>query len=362
MTEQTIIVKKADGSLVRMPLSHVKKMQGQKTPTPKSPAPVAATTGGDAKPLLHEELPATHAHLPLVSSSRQTEVDQVLKKLSFSPAPGVVPRLATVIRLRLKDIRSEEETRGVLERPQAKNGFGFTPAQTKELLTRCHEVMQSTGSAPGTKATMPEPGRTGVNLPARIGEEHVTIATPNNAFVHERLKVLPRPPGSAQNSGPRPPGSVQKNPATPKGLAPTPTPAPLGNKTAPMDAPAFKLNSQPIQKTVMTDVVSRPTEVGPIEEIRSVTLTDFRRLSHNPTEAAARLKQKFINLQSESILLYLDAWDAWRMSPLYQEYVKLINDHLNKGTPLSSAAADKNTFQIPEITALVQMEKELSVV
>jgi hypothetical protein len=65
--------------------------------------------------------------------------------------------------------------------------------------------------------------------------------------------------------------------------------------------PFMKLAADSRAKSSMKDIIAKPAPVGPTDEIRSFGLTDFRRLSSKPEEAALRLKQKFINLQGESI-------------------------------------------------------------
>ncbi len=300
MAEPIILVKKADGSFVRVPLSQVKKMQGEGK---KMPA-----TKDDARPLLDEAVPVGNANLSRVSESRQNQIDSVIKKLSFVVPADYSNRLRIVVQLRLKEIRSNEQTTAALIRETGQAGVGLTWSQADEVIKRCEAAVAA-------------------SLPAVRGPGALANATPHNAFVHSEVQSF-----------------EQARPLSP--VAPE----------------SFKLNSEPRVKTVMHDVVSRPTEVGPIDEIRYVTLIDFRRLSHNPVEAAARLKQKFVNLQGESILLYLDAWDAWRQSPLYTDYVKLVFAYLETPRPLAKLSADKHGLQLAEISAIVQMEKELSVV
>jgi hypothetical protein len=99
--------------------------------------------------------------------------------------------------------------------------------------------------------------------------------------------------------------------------------------------------------------------MGPVEEIKYTNLTDFRRLSAKPEEAAKRLRQKMYNLQDESFLLYMDALAAYRQSPLYLDYANLVATSLATRKPLASLTQDKNRIQMAEINALLEMEKTL---
>jgi hypothetical protein len=131
------------------------------------------------------------------------------------------------------------------------------------------------------------------------------------------------------------------------------------SETAEKTSPPLKLNTQ-FSKTSMQDILPRPSmETGPVDEIREMSLTDFRRLSSNPTEAASRVYQKFINLKEESVVIYLEALAAWRVSPLYSAYVSSAAEALSKSQKLPSVLTDKARIQINEISAIADMNKQL---
>ncbi|MEK7680513.1 MAG: hypothetical protein AAB348_00470 [Patescibacteria group bacterium] len=126
------------------------------------------------------------------------------------------------------------------------------------------------------------------------------------------------------------------------------------------DEQVLKLNSQPVVKKFVNDITEPlAEEFGPVEEIKSATLTDFRRLSDKPEEAARRLKQKMFNLQDESFVLYLEALSAYRSSSLYLEYMQVVCEALANRKSLAIQAGEKNGIKLEEISALIEMEKEL---
>ena len=124
--------------------------------------------------------------------------------------------------------------------------------------------------------------------------------------------------------------------------------------------PIFKLNSQPVVKKFVNDITRPiPMEMGPVDEIKSFNLVDFRRLSDKPKESARRLQQKLFNLQEESFVLYLQALDAYRSSQLYNEYAQIICEALANRKSLAAQLEEKKGIKLEEIMALVEMEKEL---
>jgi len=129
--------------------------------------------------------------------------------------------------------------------------------------------------------------------------------------------------------------------------------------SASANEPIFKLDTKPVMKQSMQDVTASSNEMGPVEEIKSITLTDFRRLSGNPEEAAKRLQQKMFNLQEESFVWYLDALSAYHTSPLYSEYMQAVCQSLAERKSLANILNMKNSIKLNEAMALVEMEKSL---
>jgi hypothetical protein len=84
-------------------------------------------------------------------------------------------------------------------------------------------------------------------------------------------------------------------------------------------------------------------------------------LSSSPSEAVSRLKQKFVNLRDESFLLFMDSWNAWHGSPLYQSYLDVVDSALSQKFALSTVSNTKEKISLSEIEELIKMEKELDI-
>jgi hypothetical protein len=409
---KTILVKKADGTMVRMSLDEIRQKKAgastppapvqvaptQATPAPKkppavvpdnlpvepvveqkiapTPAPVApprpakpALPKADMSSLLEEPAPKTSSGAPLISLPRDAQADEIIGKLSFTVSKTNLNRLRTLIQLRLKDIRSVNQVEEALSRSEQDGGVGLTREQAHEVLKHL----------PGFEELIP------------YKKELPATTTPFNAFKHSqgatsspkpvapaplppvKPVVQPAPPKPAFQPPPKP--MVASSVATPvaprsqPAMPPRPAPAPVAPitkekvietfaKTTAAEDPFMKLAADSRAKSSMKDIIAKPAPVGPTDEIRSFGLTDFRRLSSKPEEAALRLKQKFINLQGESILLYLEALDAWKASPLYGEYVTVAIRAL-AGKQALSSLSDTKTITFPEMQAIITMERQL---
>lgn len=316
-------------------------MEKNKPVAPPKPAPNKA----DGVALLDEKLlpadklgPSTKTGSPLISLPRDAEADAIIKKLKFAVPANVLNRLRTLIQLRLKDVRSVEQTTEALLRAERDGGVGLTVDQTRALLS----------SLPG-------------ELTAPLEDELPSTATPFNNF--KNGNAVAKPALAKIMPAPAKPPVVTPPPAQPK--APIQPAVPMTKEKVidtfakNTEPPMFKLNSALGPKPIIKDITMKSAPLGPNDEIRSFSLTDFRRLSGKPEEAALRLKQKFVNLRDESILLYLDAVAAWKVSPLYTEYVTTAITALAKKQRIDAPATDPKRITLPEMLAIVTMERQL---
>lgn len=80
--------------------------------------------------------------------------------------------------------------------------------------------------------------------------------------------------------------------------------------------------------------------MGPIDEIASMTLTDFRRLATGGNDSIQVLRDKFSALRKESVIIYFQALDAWFASPVYKDYQNLIKRAVNERRKLQEVAGE----------------------
>lgn len=328
---RTIPVKKPDGTIVHLTLDEIKKMKA---------APAGVSTG-------------------------PSDVEKIIKGLSFVLSGEKLKRLAGAIHLYLKDVREANHTQAMLQREESEGGLGLTEEQADEVMRAC-AIAKGIGLP-----SIPRPVKP-------IGTE---VFTSINRAQPPRSASRPKRPVEVRPPAPKPPTLLSKPPALAKSavsvtapLKPTASSAP-SKPIPPSDIrnpksdlryqipePAhlsFRLTPTITGKPSLQDVTAPTMSQGPLEEIQYFTLTDFRRLATDPAEAARRLRQKFINLKEESIVLYLDALAAWRLSPLYRGYIDLVLKALAQKQRLASVLTDKANLQLPEFNALAAMSKQL---
>ena len=410
VVDPMITIKKADGTFAKVPLSEFKKIQaaaknvGQPTHThsrlpqrarssilgnrdkrgiEESPKPahhqpahhdkkstinniqypisnkphhVKSMSRADAGSPLEEKL-KVKTSAPLFSPKREKQVEEVLGKLGFSVVPDVLGRLKSLVLAKLKDIKSEDETRELLSRSIKNGGLGLTESQVDKIIMACREVegLENIDDAnvpalkgnAGGMALMVEPPE----LPMVISS-----SPPFQGGVRGGLPSIATNTSATTSS--LPPTAVRRGPAEAAIGKGEMTIAKMINESS-ANEPIFKLDTRPVMKQSMQDVTASAIEMGPTEEIESTTLTDFRRLSGNPEEAARRLQQKMFNLQDESFVLYLAALDAYHASSLYSEYMRAICQSLAERKSLANVLTIQNGIKLNEAMALMEMERSL---
>jgi len=309
------------------------KKQVNKTISPIMPLPAKkiakpASKSGisfgkeDAKSLLEDEMPAGGAES--TAQNRLVEAKEIVQKLNLKLNPDTEKRLVGLVQLRLKDIRSEDEARDWMVMPENQMGIGLDNERAQKILKIIEEKKKGVDSIKDVPM-LKRPLGTPTALAKEDREPFPAVSTPNNPFIHSS--------NSISNAGKAKANDGVEN---------------------------FSVKNNSQARPIMKDITpAKPMNLGPVDEIRYFTLTDFRRLSTNPEEAAARLKQKFINLREESYLLFINSLEAWRGSPLFIDYVNASVRALNTKSKLTEGAKDEK-ITIDEINALIQMEKDLS--
>ncbi len=356
--QPTILVKKTDGSTVRVPLSDIQKFQRDdcalvpslvgeereglrrdrnREEEPQSPSNLPVPVGAEAlatttpvkkifvdealakkrearrwKPedhlsplqekLTEHDSRSTSQPLP---SGRGDVVDRIKAKLTFPIDSVHTERFHSLITSWLKEIRTDEQVREYAMKPKDKGGLGLNEKQASDLMSVMGEF-------------------------EKYNKKQSTSI----------LQSIP-----------------------PRQIPSPPPPRLVGGQ-----APLMGKNVGPVRKQIIHDVVPPPPQqkispepLGPIEEVGAMTLIDFRRLSADSMQGAGILKEKFENLKSDSYLLYLDARAAWFASPLYMTYKQVLGGALRSGATLKEYVErqEQGAMGFEEMMAVLEVNKKI---
>jgi hypothetical protein len=333
-TESTILVKKADGSSVRMTLADFKlyktggvvSEKGKKKEElpvkienilPAVLTPVSKIFVDEAmakkktivwKSEDHESLLANDDENDLKPSEvaltklpvrRNDLLSKVLKNLKFSLKENLLARVDSLVISKLKDIRSDEQILDYAVRAENVGGLGLDKKKAEELLLAIKSSL-----TPVSKM---------VNVDRSQKNDEQILQ--QNVFSDRQKNVIKD----------------------------------FGNKPILHDVSPAQRVVEEVKKVV-----------GPVDEIRGFTLVDFRRLGTSPKECVKILKEKLEVLKSDSIVIFLEAVLAWRESPLFRQYEENLSKAILSGKKIKEEIDANRGLSWEEFLELANFNAELS--
>jgi hypothetical protein len=104
---------------------------------------------------------------------------------------------------------------------------------------------------------------------------------------------------------------------------------------------------------------------GPVEEIKNLSLKDFRKLGTTPIESAGRIWDKINLLEDESLIKKDEGTRAWRQSEIYQLYLAIGGSSMAEKKPIDQIIANRKSagqpFLMPEeFNAVADLNRRLT--
>ena len=112
------------------------------------------------------------------------------------------------------------------------------------------------------------------------------------------------------------------------------------------------------KRPILEDIKHTPKLFGPVQEIAQMTLEDFRKLSGDPKESILKIKDKISLLREQSFKDYQAGISAWQKSPVYNEYLKILNNSLASGEPLEDILKTSKTLTQDEFNVIIEANIE----
>lgn len=241
-----------------------------------------------------------------------TVAQQVLRayQLLF-PTVEIEKRFLSIIATYTQGRRSRAEARVLLTKSPAEGGTQIAETRVNDILDTADYLLRQTyQNAEPTVRTTPAPA---------AGTAH--MIKPSFTSLQQRIDAAKQAAAQMEN-----PNALPQQPQVEDVLAPVSS---QYDPTAPMTVskPHVTLPSQLPQRQ-MNDRVSKtqhelPVIMGPVEELGHFTITEFRRLSSDPAQAAENIIKKIQLLEQESLLKRAQGVEAWKTSPLNQLYVRV---------------------------------------
>jgi hypothetical protein len=260
--------------------------------------------------------------------------------------PSLQARCAKLIESRVRDVRTPEQTRTQLEKSVDNGGLGVTGRRLSDMLA----LIEGRVAAYQGNVSQEEQRKRDAQRAAKPDKA---------AFVKQEETLLTKKYVALT-------GKVPDAPISPAGPSITRTSAALSahheqlSREGKIDARKVKeviAGAQPSANASrhhatpsMQEVIFEKRLSGPIDELRALTLTDFRRLSKDAAQAATKVKDKVDLLEEQGYDKKVQAVQAWRASPLNQMYVALARDAVLAGTSVAELLAEKHSANVDTLS------------
>jgi hypothetical protein len=341
----------------------------------------------------HAEIASVAAKMPTpvrdTASVLALATETTLKRLSEQPTdPYLRRRLENIVSTRLRDVRSQNETLLKLMREVKVGGMGLE-RDAAEALTA--EIEEGYAEFHGLIAQEEQESiqKQASDQEKKIEERKQREAEEHAQWFEEKMKTKRMQEEAQQRmvsqlrilatgvTTPVHPIDVKErlkeqrafgelvppvsSPGVPTPLQPAPT-VKVSVETAKAQAVATASSPRPRMDDVT--VVRAPHLSGPIQELESLTLDQFRRLGKTPKEAVERIMEKMRLLEQESFEHRVHGVRAWQQSPLHALYTTLVAEAFRSGTPMYELVAQKSQTgeRVPtaeELSAIVDMNSRI---
>ncbi|MEK7516818.1 MAG: hypothetical protein AAB562_04450 [Patescibacteria group bacterium] len=294
-----------------------------------------------------------------ISAKLQDAIIAVLRLSGLTfPNLDIQKRFENTVSARLRDLRDATETTEMLTKAVTEGGVGLSSEQMKAILPileehvrALHAELQTEKKRELEEWKMQEAAKSIEKQQVKDSAEEasrdallarITAKSKKARQTFAAQKQAPSPAVSAAAQAPRVPEEMTKV-----------------KRAAPPILPP-----QPVMRPKMQDVRFTPKLVGPVEELRGITLTDFRRLSKDPKEAAVKIRDKVDLLGQESYTQRIVAVTAWQEGEVYRLYLEVLRESLAAGKPpkeviAGRGAAGKPTLTEPEFAAIMELSRTL---
>ncbi len=132
-----------------------------------------------------------------------------------------------------------------------------------------------------------------------------------------------------------------------------------------LSAPSAPPKRQAEPSVKVADVKKVSKLIGPIEELGTMGVAEFRRLSSDPKEATNKMINTLELLEETDYEDRVRGIQAWRKSPLNNLYIALVQEALTKGMTVADAATQRRntgeeSLSAAEIEAIVTFNNKIS--
>lgn len=298
----------------------------------------------------------------------QEMVDEVCKKPSLKFNDKVMmDRCKKVVETRIRNVRTAEQTRKHIEQPIKQGGLGVSGRALSEMLEAIEQYVSNYEQTLSSRSEVEKAehiaqklstldkkqvldkkqqqvlSKRYASITGQVPLEHVEPVSPSGARVSAGI--------SHEESVRQQENRIDKDR--------------VRNAIEKANKQKAVNSVKPIlAKPQVQDIKSKKRLSGPIEELRYMTLSDFRRLSKNPNQAITKVMDIVELVHDQGYHKKVEAIKAWKASPINQIYIALTQKSILESVPLeelrlSQEASKTEMLTKEELDSIIKLNTEL---
>jgi hypothetical protein len=326
-----------------------------------NPSPSATT----ATPTMATVTPTVTVTVSPVDQKIETALTSVISdlKITFTD-PTIEKKFRNLVASRLREVRGDKEVRYFLTVPKEEGGFGLDDKSAEAVLFIIKKYLEGLHSTPSvmeppklpTEKVIPPTHPVKPVAPPREADI-ITPATPPVAKISQKdldealNKLFAKPsekPVEPDLVAPVPPVVTPVAPAPPVVTPVAPAP-PVVTPVAPVPPVVHQVMKVESAKT-LDEVKWTPKLVGPVEELGTMDIVNFRRLGATAEASLMSIREKITNLSNESWLRGVNGIRAWRNSPIYMVYASMGVEAILDNLPISQVIVNRQVKNLAVLT------------
>jgi len=129
------------------------------------------------------------------------------------------------------------------------------------------------------------------------------------------------------------------------------------------NSPVLSRKLEEPNKTMVGGISNRPKIYGPSDELKSISLVDWRRWG-TPQEVISKIKEKIDLLADDSLIKKAEGIKAWKESEINNLYLEIGEESINEGNSIEETIKerqkeDRKTLTEEEFNAVVELNQKL---
>ncbi|OGY55944.1 MAG: hypothetical protein A2912_03085 [Candidatus Buchananbacteria bacterium RIFCSPLOWO2_01_FULL_40_23b] len=293
------------------------------------------------------------------------ELEEIIKNsgITFSDE-NLVKRFRNVVSSRLKEVRDQIQAREILLSSPAMGGIGLNAQSADRVLTLINQQLEQMNGKLRNQVSAESFADLHLAVKGLLAQPlpkpPPIVFSPKNESVIKQ-NIFSEPPKVMPKILEKPMVEIPSMPV----ISPKPANRSMPENNLTESVTVYRPAPKPLtQKPKIQDIRFEPRLTGPVEEIKTMTLDDFRRLAPTPVLAIEKILEKIQLLEQESFTKKVAAIKSWKENKISRLYFELGEQSMEEKKPVTEIIARRQAqgqpiLTVEELEAVIELNQRL---